>query len=442
MTAIDGENRNRASFILSELRKKEFVLYKKVSPHLSGTFGSYLSYVARKNPLPGNEHRTMLVSTLSEFLTAHGYEDPDSLCAAFSEDPIIQHADHSALLLEKETFLNNILLAIGYRMSGRGIMFANQCSTISCLSRRDPVAGPTFLRTNNALYNVFSFSKNFLKNSNFCCLPPVTFSLQKMEGQSFVNEKETLLGALIGKAYASACDAYLDANQHVWERLSGYAGIARVGIDERLTTALAIKHLQNKNSPYFRLLFDPRVRSAFLAVKTDFLSSESNRAMSKLSPDFFWLASNGKLSPLRAQANGENVILVSDQKTLNLNQCSIVSALENGKLFLDLFSSYFLKCILPGVVVVGGTSQQDYLSHFMEIIFETHQIAPFLDNEIIPDELSRFGGAPLLELTSEENQFIQRLNISSDLDGFFTNHINRSLMDTIGSFNSASYLVQ
>lgn len=308
--------------------------------------------------------------------------------------------------------------------------------------KEDGISGPTFLRTNDALYNVFSFSKNFLKNSSFCCLPSVTFSLQKIEGQSFVDEKDTLLGALIYKKYASACDAYLDANQHIWGKLSRHAGVARIGIDERLTASLAIKHLQNKNSPYFRLLFDPLVRSAFLAIKTDFLFSERNRAMSKLSPDFFWLANNGKLSPMRVHTNGERVLLVSDQGTLDLSQSSIVSALASGKLFLDLFSSYFLKCILPSVVAVGGTSQQDYISHFIEIIIATHKIAPFLDNEIIPEELSRFGGSPLLELTNQEDQFIQRLNISSDLDGFFAAHLNRSLMETIGSFNCVSYLVQ
>ncbi len=157
-----------ASAVVHRLAAAGSDLGEQLERALDRPLRTYLGALIPEAEPTYNEHRLRLVRAVERYLRAHGERDVDTVCDHLLRIPVIEQADHSNLLLDHETFLHNLLFHWASREAGARIALVNQCSTVSCLSRRTPVLGPTFLRTRGALLGVLPVAKKTLKDSTFC----------------------------------------------------------------------------------------------------------------------------------------------------------------------------------------------------------------------------------------------------------------------------------
>lgn len=425
-------------------------LGRQLTDSLDVPLRTYLKgLIPRRKESPANRHLLRVSDALAQTLHKQGHPDVDDICTQFLNVPVIQQADHSNLLLDEETFLNNLLFAAGCRESGVRWMITSQCSTVSCLSRRNPVAGPVFLRTRGRLHNVFSLSNRTYKNSSFCSLPgPLTIKLNVMSGNYHARRDDPIFDLMVGFCATDAPTAYRICNDNIWSSLDGAATVPRIDVDETMTSHLAADHIEDPYSPVRRLLFDTPVRDQFLQTKRRLMRSPRNLCVNRASPDFLWYRKNTRLVPVILLGSGSKAQFVledsGEQLPIAYRITDMAAALRSGQLFVDRILAYLVRCLLPGVIAVGGTSQQDYVALYQEMLLACHETRPFMDEaEIVAVShpgASRLGGAPLLELDEEQRETIANLGHKTALDAFLRPCLERTVGETIGDLRCAEYL--
>jgi hypothetical protein len=406
----------------------------------------YLATMPAVAPSPPNRYREWLARAFERTLIAHG-DDGGRAAAHLLATPVIQQADHANLLLDPETLLNNYLFAVGCREAGVPIMLTSQCSTVSCIARRQPVAGPTFLRTRGCLYQVLPFSKRTLKDASFCALPgPVSLTFELRAG-SWRADADPLLAPFVGQSAHGAPEAYRRANQALWRRL-GIEDVTWVVVDESTTSETIATHLADPTSALTRLVLEPPVRDRFLRHKRAIVASPTNLAINRAAPDFFYYRSGSRLVPLVLRGEGAHATLELETTgapcPVPLEAAALAEALRTGVIYGDRVLAYLARCLLPGVVAVGGTSQQDYVDCYRQMMLATHGDVAFLDADEVatlrrPD-LSRIGGAALTELTGELARVVAELGRDArlaDIDGLI---LDRTVGATLGTLACARYL--
>lgn len=398
---------------------------------------------------PANPHRDRFARAVAADHERHGGVAGDDLGDHLLRHPVVQQADHSNLLLDPETFLNNFLFAVACRDGGIGTMVVSQCSTVSCLSRRDPVAGPPFLRTRHSLYRVLPFSKSTFKSSTFCALPgPVRITLDRLDGPGPEAEADPVLRGMLHRTWPDAPTAYRDCNDELWSVLGASTGVSRVGIDERATATCVADHLGDPTSPIHQLVFVPRLRRTFLEVKRELVASPSNLAVNLATPDFFWYRHGTRLQPTVLAGDDASPRWTREPSgravPVEWDPQSVSQAVRDEIVYPDRILAYLARCILPRVTAIGGTSQQDYVRLYRQMILETHRREPFLDQhdrESVDDEsTSLLGGAPLIERVGETAELLEDLGPGCDLGGFERRMTNQPLGRTIGTLSCADYL--
>lgn len=434
--------------LIQRLDQAGFTLAKNLLAKSSWTVRDYLRALVSIPLASQGRYLSYCAQALEHFLVARGCPCVDVICGHFMKLPIIQQADHSGLLFDREVFLNNFMHALACREAGVHTMITLQCSTVCCLSGRHPITGPTFLRTRNTLLRVFPFSNRQLKNANFCLLPsPLTMLFEPMHRAD--NQKlkqDQFISHFIGKTFSNAPEAYRICNEKIWNSLNDT--VTAVFTDDALTSEIVALHLSDRTSPIYRMLFDISIRDQFIKIKRQFVASKRNLAINRAAPDFFWYCKGHKLHPVVLIGFGINAYYCLEQTHEPLafltKPLDVVQALRSGLLYVDRLISYFARCLLPGVVAIGGTSQQDYVRHYQDIILECHHMMPFLDavdiEQVERKDLSRLGGNPLLELNPEQESLIATLSPETDLEYFSNTFLDERIGDTIGTFHCASYL--
>ena len=387
---------------LNELLKHDFILAKKIYPHLNSPLKKYLKYIFPKPLKSKNSSFDLLVRAMEQFSQRHHLEPVSNFSKLLINTPCIQQADHSNLLLDRETFYNNLLHAESARLNNCDYIFTSQCSIVSCITRRSPIFGPTILNYNDDVYKVFDDSNRTLKDSNFCTLS----SSRKFEISSLYNpekSKDFFLQHIDGLSFATAEQAYLYANEHIWNNIKYTKGIKRISFDETLISELAILHLRDIHSPFYKLIMDKDIRDNFIKTKRSYVASKSNKSINSSYPDFFWLRKKNKLRALKLDLNTSKFkIFQTNEDGISINSVDdIIKLLEEKVIYLDRMMAYFLRCLLPNIVAIGGTSQQDYLNSYQEIFQLANEKTSFLNDNykksIQNKDLSQFGGAPLIE---------------------------------------------
>lgn len=392
-------------------------LKESVAPSIAGPRSPFLEHAAKAL-------HTFLTQTQNGL--SWSSSRADDACTEFLAFPVMQQADHSGLLLETEILLNNVLFAVGISLHGRERMFTLQCSTVKCVTRLNPVCGPGYLHLAGDTYRVFDFSKRTLKDTNVCCLPGSVSFWLRTEGGVALDRVDTSV------RYRNAEDAFLAANAALWGEGSG---VERVAVDERYTSELVALHVEDRSSPVHALLFDDLVRKTCLAIRDEYARKHGQFVSSVT--DFFWLRRDSRLLPVR-------LVSPNGLGETPFTPAGIASALREGRLYADKYIAYLVRCLLPGIVAVGGTSQQDYLALFQQLTCEVHSKHPFIDEGVmtyVRDDLSRLGGRPLLEPDAE----LQRLLDTSSpgaLPAQLDTQLDRMVGDTIGTLSCARYLLR
>lgn len=396
-----------------------------------------------------NAHRVRLASAVETYLRAHGDPDVDEACDHLLRVPVIQQADHSNLLLDAETFLHNYLFHVASREAGAKVALVNQCSIVSCLARRSPVLGPTFLRTRGGLFGVYPLSKTTLKNSSFCALPgPLEMTFEPLEGTRHDVASDPVLGPLTGLKAEDAPTAYRVANQRIWAGLGLDEEVRRVQLDEAVTAECVALHLADPASPVFALLFDPAVRDSFLRAKRRLVADPSNLAVNNASPDFLWLRKGSRLHQVVLTGSGDDAQWIVETNgaplPVPMEPAAVAAALRAGLLYPDRVLAYLVRCLLPGVVAVGGTSQQDYVALYQRMFLAADAETPFLDGadreRVGRPGHSVTGGRPLLEPYGESLELIRHLGPRTRLADLDEAYLDRPVGETIGELRCVRHL--
>jgi len=392
---------------------------------------------------PPNRWRHLLAEALASELTRRQLRGREAVCRAFLSRPVIQQADHSNLLLDTETFLNNYLFYMAAREAGAPLALNSQCSTVVCFSRRVPPTGPVFLARRGRVYNVFGLSKSTYRRANFCALPgPLTMTLELLDGS---RARDPLLASLQGQVFSSGPDAYEACNDHLWRVLHLDGDVRRVQVDERMTAKAIALHVEDASSPLARLLFEPELRDTFLQVKRSVVESPRNIVINRATPDWFWLRRGPRLYPLVLTGRGRAARYVIETTGADIGFTpspeAIAAAIRRGELVGDRIMSYLVRCLLPGVVAVGGTVQQDYVEAYQMMLRQTHAVHPFLtDTElrtVMHPGLTRLGGAPLVELDDVNRARFADLGPATDLSAFEQRQLDEPIGRTVGNLSCA-----
>ncbi len=448
--SVDGNKNYPASDFIANLGKRGFVISNIITESLNLTLRNYLTSLIPSIPASNNRHLNYFTQSLEKYLSIRGHKKINDICNDLLNFPVIQQADHSNLLIDEETFLNNFLFYLACSEAGIHSMITSQCSIVSCISRRSPFFGPVFVRTQQKSYKTFSFSNRLLKNSNFCSLPgPVKLSAELVTVLRRAFKYNSDFDSCFERNYDSAPEAYRSFNDYIWKSLFKNEITKRVAIDEDLTSDLMAIHISNIDSPIHTLLFDYHMRDLFIKTKNEFILSKRNLVINKSSPDFFWYRKGTRLYPVILHGCGKKAkfVLEHDHSELPVlyNAKDIAKALRENVLYVDRFIGYLIRCLLPGIVAVGGTSQQDSIKHYQEIILTCHEIESFLDSHDLQclsrNDLSKLGGAPLLALNQEEKLTISNLNKNTDLREFSNAFLSKLFCQTIGDFSCANYLL-
>jgi hypothetical protein len=122
----------------------------------------------------------------------------------------------------------------------------------------------------------------------------------------------------------------------------------------------------------------------------------------------------------------------------------VAAALRDRVLYTDRILTYLVRCLLPGVVAVGGTSQQDYLDLYQRMFVTTHEEAPFLDQaelDLLREPgLSVAGGRVLLEPYGESMELIRHLGPQTSLADLEKEYLDRPVGETIGELRCVRHL--
>lgn len=383
-----------------------------------------------------NSHRELLAEALYTDLDRRG--DPDAELAAQTvlRHPVIQQADHANLLLDEETFINNWLHHLACRLRSEPVMLVAQCSTVACLSSRRPVIGPVFLRTRNRLWQIFEHSKRQLKNSHFCLLPP------PLRLDLHDPSLRVLFGHPEARNFTDAPEAYRYANQNFWAALDLPGDICRIATDERMTAELLAMHLE-RDGPLRRLFFDSEIRDTFLRVKREYVHSCQNLGINRTLPDLLWLACGTRLHEVEWSDYGPRWRSVGEPLPIEWTPPDIIAMLRTGRAYASRFVAYTIRCMLPGVIALGGSVQQDYVQDYRRILLATDDLQPFMCADeraaIEWSGASRVSGRPLLEPDGMLATAIQKLSSYEDIAEFEEQLLARPLSVTIGRLSTVDF---
>ena len=444
LDASDGAQ--SASSLVERLVAVRSNLGRQLAASWNVPLGEYLaSLIPRARIGPANVHLRLLSRALERYLVARREVGIDDVCELLLARPVIQQSDHANLLLDAETFVNNFLFHIAAARQSLPVAIHSQCTTVSCITRRSPIRGPVFLWTRGRCYRTLPFSNRRLANSSFCALPsPTTFRFLTIDG-GVRPHGDALLEALDGGPVTDPSDAYRHANASIWSSLAVSHDVRRVAVDERLSSEAIAMHLEDPTSPIGRLIFDPGVRDVFVRVKRRLVASRVNLTVNRAAPDFFWWREGTELRAIVLEGNGSSARFVLEVNGAAIaaldNATSTSAALRRGDLYGDRILAYLVRCLLPGVVAVGGTVQQDYVELYRRMLIETHRQVPFLDAADIlrlqDPNLTRLGGAPLVELDVATKEEISWLGPHTSLTGMAERMLGVPLSRSIGMMRCA-----
>lgn len=350
--------------------------------------------------------------------------------------PVIQQSDHANLLLDEETWLNNVLFHQAAGDAGMPVAVTSQCTTVVCLSRRVPPTGPVFLATAGGRYDVFGRSRNEYRRSSFCTLAgPVTVELAPVDSAPLPPGRAA---ALAGRRFADAPTAYRVLNDELWAGFGVDHRVRRAQIDESTTAEALARHVEHPDSPVRRLLFDPATRAAFLAVKRELVASGDNLVVNRARPDWFWLRVGPRLHPVVHTGRSSVVETTGLPVPLDLDDpAEVAAALRRGDLHGDRILAYLVRSMLPGAVAVGGSVQQDYTVTYRAMLAAAQEREPFLDPAdfavALDPGLSRLGGRPLVEPPADWGG----VGVADDPAALVADLLDRPVRETAGGLGCA-----
>lgn len=424
--------------------KSELEIGKFISQFENLTLFEYFRHIAVNCKSKRNAYFTIFVSELKTYLEKINTTGIEEIIINFNQLPILQTADHSNLLLDTETFLNNYLFKLFCEVNGISTMLIHQSSNINCIGGRNPLTGPVFLYTRNRAFKIFNYSNSWFKNRIFSTIiSQLKINLHEINSRHKPIKIDSILLALEVESYSSSVDAIRISNDFLWNSFKSKFKTKRIGLDNSFCQLLLIRYLEASDNPIYILLFNKIIRSKFCEIKSLMIREEKYSMISNSELDFFWYIRGGRSYPLKYYSKNNIDCLVNLELDVRINFIpqEIINLLKNGIILPDQFLIFFSRHILPCVFALGACRQQDYIIFYKKLILKTNENVQFLNEEcetqIRATNLSFLGGAPLLELNQDIFSFIQYLNEMSNLDFLKENILEMKLKTLMGKFNWA-----
>lgn len=435
--------------LVSRLFRAGSALGEELTKGATLSLQAYLEQLVPTAKAPQSLSLFLLVEALARHLHNLGELGVDDWCETLSRTPMIQQADHSCLVLDHETLLNNVLFAAAAHLAGVRQILTVQCSGVSCITQRGPFRGPPFVNTRNATFNIFGRSIRNYASAAFCCLEgPAKSIFAPINGEARTLSSDTLIADLLNREWPDPLEGMRRMNRMLWCSMGGAALADILFVDDRFSNELLALHLEREESPIHRLFFEPRARTLFLMAKRELVARPSNFAVNRAEPDFFWFRRKQRLLPvIMHPVNRVPVYLDGDAERpldIPMTPRCVAEAVRMGRLIPDRILIYFARCLLPGVRAIGGTSQQDYVKLYRELLVYCHQEFALLDATELANvnslNLSRLGGAPLLEVTQQMTETIAHVGRDTNWGDILAPYMLMPIEETIGELRCASYL--
>lgn len=411
------------------------------------------SLIPKRDPhyRQSNEYREMVAEAIDHQARIHEYPRRSEILMQFMEEPVLQMADHADLLYDGAVFLNNFLHQVAARERNQKFLISQQCSTVRGLMGLTDLYGPAYLHVDADVLNVFGLSKKKLKYGSIAGLRDVQFLFTptgtKVPAYTQIQLPD-LLESLRGRSFVKASEAIRWANIQIWDGFRMRAKKPLIQFNEDLSSKVWGIAIDRGNNALHSLLFQPVIRSSFLAAKKAVLASSANLVLRDTS-DFFHYRRGNELKPTRLVETSTGPIFVDGTNgnvlSIPINEIGIKNSLEQGDLFPDLIMSYIALSIFPEVVALGGSSQQEYLPIIVKVILETHAKTAFLTaaehERLSNSNTSRLSGAALIALTPNQRRVIGLMNSKTDLDSFESELLYTTLGPSLGDFDYYRYFL-
>lgn len=409
----------------------------------------FLRNQVKKRPIDNTfikKNRELIADVLSIETNKHYCGEGDNAKEQYLAYPVMQFADHSNLLYDQTTFINNFMLQIVSRELGLEYLFSKQCNLLKGISNDKLLVGPALVELENDIYKLFKLSNKFLKKSNIAAIDDVVLDFQPL-GIKDIDKNIILpefLQSLNGTHFKSASEAYKFSNLKIWAGLKMSNKKKYVPLDENFVSDVFIKYLEQNDSVLAQLLFDADVRKVYLTVKEEILGSKENLVLQNNS-DFFQYKSGTTLKMIKFDQQKENMYELESKKVVDFvfNKNEIIQKLKNRELYADLILSYIALGIMPDADLFGGTSQQEYFPIIKKIVLEVNNRTKIFPEDFISqiekNNNNKFLGAGILELDYNHKHQIMNLSSNTDLDLLENTFINKPLCETIGKLFAYNY---
>ncbi len=406
------------------------------------SLGTYAASLWRAGGAPASQQgklaRKLLMAELSvELGERFGVEEARAALAQFSSTPLFQTSDHCQLILDPTTFYTNLVYRLGAVRSRRKYLFVNACSTVTLESKGK--SGPGWLATDASAINVLGWRRRDLSRTSVCAAAQaVRFELtDEARDCDFGSRRTTALNdlrATLRGAPEQLGRAFCWANETIWSELETRDRTKLVYTDDFFVAKVVARHIAEADSLVHWLVFQVEAR-ALLREELELLGSGFRGRALRQSTAFFWLAREGRIRALAVDARGFFEPSAPGDIVVPLNCECLVEALRTGLLYPNLLIGFLALSVLPQVQVLGGSSQEIYMSTIEEITdrllraFADLQadragglsdwITATIETEVSPFRaLSDLGPADLLDRVSNEWEGVALGKSVGDLDVF------------------------
>jgi len=359
-----------------------------------------------------------------------------------SHYPLMQTADHSQLIYDPATFLNNFIFHSAIKQAGLEYAVVQQCSTVRMLTTNSPKSGPGVLTLNDELYRVFDTSNRKLVSSNVATLRNPRYLLEPM-GTTKNQKIPQVLHELRGLQFPDAATAFREANNKIWSAIGSKDKRELVLFDEYLSSEIIPRMILTPNHILNNLLFDPEASGVFRDTIRDFVSSIDCLLLTDTT-DFFWGRTRDQLSSMKLSSQRD--VLQTDKSSkgvqIEFSPESVAYNLMNKNIYPNLLLSMVAVSILPQTTAVGGSSQFEYIPEIQEILSRTLAKVNLVPGEYIKTITENFLSTMLSHLLPTTHPIFNELaalDYGNDILRFGEDLQNTSLAELMEDYSGFSY---
>jgi hypothetical protein len=297
-----------------------------------------------------------------------------------SDIPVIQTGPHSHLLIDPDALYTNLFSLLGLQANQSRWQIWFSASTVKLTERGKK--GPGWLKMGPDSVNIFGLSRRHAGRYHVLSENgPYRFRLAgEKDPQALDDQAKDILNRLPNAAYSSAADAIKSANMTLWADCFDQA-TNLLQFDDIDVADLIADHLEDEASWLSQRLFK---NSTFVDAHRS-----ARRALNdghwagwvKETTDFFWGIADHRIVPLRLD-DGRLVDIQNAKFSMAFERQAVIVGLRERALVPNLFMTFLVIGILPGVRLLGGCKQIIYyplMRHLLAQSLDPNQDRALLD---------------------------------------------------------------